>query len=512
MHLTYFDKNKIYCLQLEVGSIYGYSVQVFKTYLMLLCDNATHLLDTNLGIDIYSPITKNIYNMQRKILLKSFNTKILQELLQNQLAHIQKLKEVQQNGQGGLDLYQVQLALKYLFAHDKSIYIPPIKYLLVNNTRLPLQKWLAQGYQFVAFSFDVDEHQVGIFVRLSDSVCTAQIYDSFNQALSATMLVRLKNLLGEETQITLSKSPYGYQADDWSCGVHVITHLRYAHSGIVLENMNVYALSADYYQAYLIQNNIDDAKREQAARYEKYKQLLLSKIEVLLKSTFYAEKNNPLQRMALSSLADFLQLELWGNLDRNNPERKNESKKSQRQRSFYLMWHAYNQINASQEMIEKFLYQLASAYQEVKEKTELVKYLAVKNKIEKSILQLAFIYEEIKDEKYFSNKLDQLLQFLSSFTTCQQLQAKENQDLIDLFCQEVKFILVEKTDKHHRYVFLRELIEILLAADNMNRLETFLQKTNQMEYFDHVLQINANVSVVIFGVLSTLMNDLIIIR
>ena len=75
-----------------------------------------------------------------------------------------ELNKIQTNGTGGMEQFQVQLALAHYFTEEyknSSVKIPAITELSGSGASLPLSGWQAQGYEHVAFSLQAsDEHHV----------------------------------------------------------------------------------------------------------------------------------------------------------------------------------------------------------------------------------------------------------------------------------------------------------------------------------------------------------------
>ena len=141
--------------------------------------------------------------------------------------------ELERIKKSGLEQRQVQLALRKLFESHPEVYVPDITELSGNEV-LPLDELQKAGKKYVAFSFDANrKHQVAVWIKLGPPH-EANVIDSLEKSDNNAFCnskqgeERLRTLLGEKNcKIEQISSPYQFQSDEWSCGVHVLSHSLY---------------------------------------------------------------------------------------------------------------------------------------------------------------------------------------------------------------------------------------------------------------------------------------------
>ncbi len=172
----------------------------------------------------------------------------------HQIALIQK-----DTGRGGLWWSEVQAALQYLFGSRDDVFVASS--LLGELHALPLRELLARKIKFVAFSLPAAsinnrgdfQHQVAVWIDMqADKVCV-HVYNSEGKSLNEKAMANLKILIGDVAfDFIFAESPYEWQTDFWSCGLHVVMNLLHAYSNKTVtskEKLNVTALIQPIYVA-----------------------------------------------------------------------------------------------------------------------------------------------------------------------------------------------------------------------------------------------------------------------
>lgn len=243
---------------------------------------------------------------------------------------------------GGFTQHQVQLALRAtLAAKHKHVFIPDIEMLSGDKARLPYKEIQKQGYKHMAFAWQLTHsHQVAVWVTFNQDVCEVQVYDSkSNEGVSELTQNQFRSLLSltETDPITLATPFYALQQDKWSCGAYAyatLSRLAGIQQPILLENvLDTHVISICLLTACAQEET--HYIREREAKQENWDTLkqLLETIEVYRhQQGHYRVNESPLAASSsssepsstasgsnpdfLSHLANFLQLIVWGNLDR----------------------------------------------------------------------------------------------------------------------------------------------------------------------------------------------------
>lgn len=395
------------------------------------------------------------------------------EQMRQQLALAQFSKEVQcqiemekirQDNKGGFEQHQIQLALQYFFKAHEEVYVPAIS-VLTTQVLFSLSLLKKNGYQFMAFSLAVDQiHQVGIWITLGEEKHNIKIYDSLND----TNLNKIKKNLNQffandhdHYEIILVPSFYQAQQDDWSCGIHVIANLMAAHNQIYTSSLNreiqeklpVQKLIKDYFFAYKIAEQEMQQLEIQLEKNDREKRILLDCLELKRQQLGFYQDNQQKPQDVCKSLADFLQIELWGNLDRkvaggDQINRKNESED-----------HKRTQM-------------LPSSLQEYRE-------TAPADIIGQLILQKAiFIFERELSEPHL--KLKNFVNLICNYATFHKSQ--ELHDVIQFLDTEIQ---LEIKIQSNPLTYLIEILQILLNDDDAYHIiKNLFIKMNCPQYID----------------------------
>ncbi len=253
---------------------------------------------------------------------------------------------------GGLGLDQVQAALSSYFAENKKVYVPAY----ADYINLKLLDWnhlRTLGVESVIFSFTFDDkHQVAVCLDLRQQEMIARIYDSYEKEITEDNKTQLKALLEmQELDIVKGDSPYLKQTDNWSCGIYVIENLRHAVSGEEVESqtrLKVKDLLADHYQRAKRWSRFEEKKHEQRENNFQIKQTLLRLIEHYRVSKGFFSSSESTDEDVFKPVADALQQEIWGNLNRQqdpeiNSDRTSDSSYWTKSRSIDELFDSYNE-------------------------------------------------------------------------------------------------------------------------------------------------------------------------
>lgn len=293
-----------------------------------------------------------------------------------------EIKIIQKNG---LEQRQVQLVLQYYLENDKTLYIPD--WSLISET-LPLEQLKKLGKKQIAFTFGIkNEHQVLVYIELN-SPPTIKIMDSLKEQDTNSYQYnknavdkQLKLLLGADNiEVTAIQSPFTPQSDQWSCGIYVIEHLLHLRNKNTLEQkqqekliaLNTNNLLREHYLAYKDREMVDELKQQQITKNEKNKQKLLEIVEKIR----FENKKSLDEKDLFQPIADFLQLNIWGNVNRGTSPSENKGRtkqitESQRAHSLEELIRFYEKQSSAKNkeldtrfIVGRSLLQLASQFPE----------------------------------------------------------------------------------------------------------------------------------------------------
>lgn len=223
------------------------------------------------------------------------------------------LAEIKQNGKGGLGLDEVIGALQFLLKHSPTTFITN-SYTNQDISIIKQIEFLDEKIELILIPYALTaSHCILIAIDRKDE--GIQIFDSLDSSLSIDNIKLLKLFSNPYNQypIILNESPYGLQKNDWECTIHVITiavHLAY-NVDLPVE-MNLDTNLQYFWRAAKAQEEINAKQLAYLDNNRKHKLKILDLLEKICAENKYD---------FLTSLADALQIELWGNLDRANPQR-----------------------------------------------------------------------------------------------------------------------------------------------------------------------------------------------
>jgi ankyrin repeat protein len=425
-------------------------------------------------------------------------------LRQEEVTELTTIK--QNNNSGGFDQRQTLNALAYLFKDNNEIYVPTVHELAGERITLPLDKMKQAGYRYVALTFPATlrhntswpNHHRGLWIVLQEETHLIHIFDSDSDPEPHPNLEAIIKLFSEQSIVINleKKSHFQWQVDQWSCGVHAIANLYAAYHNLFPipdERLtNIYAayrnlppipdeksalildtnhFAQQFYRAHKAYEKIAERKGILAELQDRYKRSLLNCIETQrIKDCFY-QRNAEDSKDLLKPIADFLQLALWGNLDRKFPLDNQSGRQNQSNELFRTQTLAAS--------IEVFRHdnQLAS-------------------EIGKCILRIAHIYAE---NKHYAAHLSYLLQLIMDAYTAPEL--KKHEQMIDLLNTEIGLKFSSLTDEG-KYPWLKLALNNFIYPNFSEsvKLETFLEGI-ESDYFLHLTSNGYQFNTILFGLI-----------
>jgi hypothetical protein len=184
------------------------------------------------------------------------------------------------------------------------------------------------------------------------------VFNSLGHALSPESKQYLCQLLGlpDEHEIIDATSPYPPQKDNWSCGVYVFAHLLNC-AGIeqpflATDTFDAAQIADALYHHYQHQRIQEEKLAESQAENTKQTRILLDTIESRRQQQGCYLSTKPSPGDIFKPIADFLQMLIWGNVDRKTPNekgeqigREGEASKKDFGKSLQELWSEYQKEN-----------------------------------------------------------------------------------------------------------------------------------------------------------------------
>ena len=235
-----------------------------------------------------------------------------------------ELSRIKTNGVGGLGIEQTAGALKMNLREREDVYVVYDKEICgiaeIDNTRIQNQiNRLIMVPKFIVFPYAInDQHQVSVVINMEEKKLIVTDSLGVNRR-NNNNIKDLARQLGIENIID-GVSNYNKQKNNWECGVHTffntldVVNNKRIRGKETLELKNNIKVILEYSMRYRWVEEKLQAKREEN-RLEKTR--LLEALESLRDNEGNFRSPNP--EDDLKVLADVLQMELWGNLDRREP-------------------------------------------------------------------------------------------------------------------------------------------------------------------------------------------------
>ncbi|MBA8667615.1 tetratricopeptide repeat protein [Holosporaceae bacterium 'Namur'] len=235
-----------------------------------------------------------------------------------------ELRRIKTNGVGGLGIEQTAGALKMRLKDRGDVYVVYDKEICgvaeFDNIRIANQiNRLVLAQKYVVFPYAInEEHQVSVVINMEEKKLV--ITDSLG--INRTNNNNIKDLARKlkVERIIDGTSNYNIQRNNWECGVHTffntmdILNNQTSISKTNLELDNNLKTVLEYSFKYKwIEEKLQLRREENRAE----KTRLLEAIESLRDSEGHFRNSNPEDDLKI--LADVLQMEIWGNLDRSEP-------------------------------------------------------------------------------------------------------------------------------------------------------------------------------------------------
>lgn len=259
-------------------------------------------------------------NLQTYFFSKQMRQTLALRIFTAELKQVVHLQEIVENNQNGLQINEACAALCYLSKDQSNVQVTSQYYNQAEQDQIILMQ-LDLSKQYILIPYAV-KNTHAILIAIDTSTKNISIYDSQSPSYQVNDLSIMKKLMDLMQGYTLEPnvlSHYKTQGDDSACVLYVIQHgLNIVGNTIPAEanELDLSKILIPFYRASLLGKRDSISISVTLDKNVTQKRLLLEAIEAIRFDKGFFNNQEQLPEDLLKPLADELQRELWGNLDR----------------------------------------------------------------------------------------------------------------------------------------------------------------------------------------------------